>query len=611
MGVDIGAGKGLSNLDLRGITGPDGGIATELNAELTHICRTVAGDYSVTVRIGPEGGGSYADLEKRSITLDPETIRSGNGRFVAAHEGAHISDTATYEQLAVSPKELAKKIGLLALRNVVEDGAINDRFVRDLPSLKADTLAAYPTGATEVGFIDHPEVVDFIKKLGFVPRYAVALAALLQDWSELRHQVGFRHDYPGEPYKGAPIEDPHVEEFVRRNLPDFRQAVSLIYQPGASGREMFAAAKDRHMWCEKVLYPELEKLVRLDLKQIARDLSEAAANQEFEKLSKAERERQARELLAGFDDAVRQSLESLFDKNDPAPKAADVIREENQQAREAEAVAAAQADFAEGGRRLRDALMRNLSPYQRYYYDVVDRVEEIESRLKDAFVPNMHFKWEGGHASGPKVDMTQAMRFELTGQGADNLFQRRIDPTRPDIGIVVLVDRSGSMAGQKIEYAVRASVFSKEIFQRLGVKCAIVGFHDYAEILAPFEADTQDSAVQDKIMQGLCLQGSTQDAQAVGFSLKLLEAEGIRRGAIVVVSDADSSEGDELKKMVRTVEDVGVPVIHFGIGNGTVDEGGNYTRSFGGLSVTAVRGGENNFFDVFAKEMVNLATELF
>ena len=321
-----------------------------------------------------------------------------------------------------------------------------------------------------------------------------------------------------------------------------------------------------------------------------------------------ERRRVAKELLAGFDDAVREALKSLFDKQDEAPKAAEVIKQENEQERHVETEARAQQEFMIGGKGLRDAMLRNLSPYQRYYLDVVPEIDEIEGQLKDAFIPDMHFRWQRSQPSGPKVTMTQAMRFEATGEGYRELFERRIDPTRPDIGIVVLVDRSGSMSGEKIENAIRAAIFTKEVMQRIGVQCAIVGFADTQDVLCDFRDDTQEHEIQERIMAGLTLGGGTQDAAALKYAANLLTNLGTRRGSVVVISDAGSSEGELLKPLVRAVEEVGIPVIHFGIGSGTSDHGGYYTRSFGNLDPQSP--GENNFFEIFTSEMKKLAQEL-
>jgi uncharacterized protein with von Willebrand factor type A (vWA) domain len=606
-----------------------------IDPRLTHIAKEVAGDHSIIVCQGKAGGGSYANLDSRVLTLDSNHIAEC-GAFIAAHEGAHIRDTATFKQLGVDPRELAKKLGLLALKNVVEDGAINDRFVRDFPKLTNDTLAAYTRVEGEVGVINHPEVIAHASALGFPPKYARGLCALLQDWSELRHTLGFNKadtEYLNAPYMGPELNDKELETFIKRVLPNFRRAVATKYSSQANGQEMIEAAKQRHRWCEDVLYPELQKLVESDLKRLMEEAlstnqaasksgsSEtgqsdsspskeegSAAKGDIKNISEAEQRRRAQETLAAFDDALRDALKSQFDKQDDAPKAAEVVKKDNDAERKFEVEEKARAEFQEGVKGLRDAMLRNLSPYQRYYIDVVAAIDQIADRLKDVFIPNMHFRWERNQPSGPKINMTQAMRFEATGEGYRELFERRIDPTHLDIGVVVLVDRSGSMGGEKIESAIRGAIFTKEIFQRVGIRCAVVGFADEQKLLCGFEDDTQEPEVQERVMRGLELAGGTRDASALRYATGLLENLGSRRGAIVVISDAQSGEDGELRRVVSGVEGSGIPVVHFGIGSDTDDTKGYYKRSFGGLEPANVPGG---FFEVFAREMEKLAEELF
>lgn len=589
-----------------------------LSVRLTHIARSTACDHSVRVLRGAQGGGSFADLKTRTLTLDPEH-EERIGPFVAAHEGAHLRDTATFEQLRADPRQLAKKLGLLALRNVVEDCAINDRFVREFPNLEDDVRQAYPRGNGKVGILMHPEVKAHAEALGFVPRYARVLSALLQDWSELRHERGFNRpdgEYLEAPYMGDDPEDGEVQKCVQRMLSDFRVAIASKYGPGATGDQMLAAAIRRHILCADVLYPELQKIIESDLNNLLTQRSEsdgqAAPDADLKQiphgLSEGERRRRAKEILAGFDDALRGALKSLFDKGDEAPKAVEAIAAENELERRAEATAIAHVEFERSSKVLRDAMMRNLSPYQRYYLEVVPKVEEIEGRLRDVFIPTMHFRWERNQPNGPRISMIKAMHFEATGEGYRELFERRIDPVRPDIAVAVLVDRSGSMEGEKIESAVRGAIFIKEVLQRIGVRCALIGFSNTQEVLCDFNEDTQEQGTQERIIAGLNVGGGTSDAAALRFATRMLEDFGAKRCSVIVISDAQSGEGATLSPLVREVEKSGIPVLHFGIGGGTTDTIGLYTRSFGGLEPR--QSGLDNFFDVFSREVEKLAEEL-
>jgi hypothetical protein len=619
---------------------------------LTHITRAVADDWSVEVSIGPDAGGSYADLDQRKVVLAEGQVKD-NGEFVAAHEGAHLRFTPTFHKLGADPAKLVAQIGLLPLKNVLEDSAINDLIARLYPDLEPHVRLAYPRDHKELGFISHPEVLEQARRIGFVPRYARALAALLSDWSESRHRLGFgkqSNTYQSDAYEGPTVNDPAIDEFLRATLGHYRAAVTFIGAEKPDPQAIFELGRKRHLWAEQVIYPHLQKLLEEDLKQIEKDIkgaqqsqransgqgksenradgsSDGPANQtQGERDTKngkskpaadqscagdAENRRKAREMIASFDDAIRKALRSACDKQGEAPSTQAIVERENDATRAQEVAAAFSADCSSGGKALREAVLRVLSPYEKYYHDVASRIDEVEGQLRDVFIPNSHFRWQGGQPSGTRITMNAAMRFQATGEGANELFERRIDPTRPDIGVIVLVDRSGSMEGEKIIAAIKAAVFTKEVFQRIGVKCAVVGFSDTQDVLAGFDDDSRDQDVQKRLMSGLSVSGGTCDAAAIKRCIELIQASHHRRSAVVMLSDGQSGEGDDLRHTVKNLAESGVPVVHFGLGAGTSDTNSYYTpgRTFGDLEVQGV--GDKDFFTVFAREMEVLGRELY
>ncbi|NLF25110.1 MAG: VWA domain-containing protein [Deltaproteobacteria bacterium] len=590
-----------------------------LSDELSYIARTVAKDFRVSVYVGKEDEISAANKEAWSIILNPLDIKT-KGRFIAGHEGAHLSDTPSFEQLGLDKAavdELAKKHGFFVLKNLIEDFAINDRMVRDFPKLVDDALAAYERhGGRDLGysFVAHPEVLTAIKVLGFIPRYARALAALLSDWSELRHKLGFNRtaeEYANEPYAGMKVSDPEIAKFLRIALAPTRKATSMIYaaEDANDGEKILLAGKKRYFWCKEVIYPALAELVEEDLKQYReQDQQDSGSESGNSSLSEEEKKRVAREALGKFDDVLRDLLKSLWEKDGDAPSTEEAVRKEGDIEREREAKREEEKAFRRSGKRLREEAVRQLTPYQQFYQEVADRIDEAYGRLIDIFMPNKHFKLERHQRTGPLIDMQEAIHFEATGDGLERLFMRRIRPKRLNIDIAVIIDRSGSMNGHKIKHAVKAAIFTKELFERLEIGCACIAFSDSPEKLVDFDAGMQEESEQQALMQGLDANGNTHDNQALLYTESQLIQRSSRSKAIVMISDAESSEDKQLPKTVKLLEEQRIPVLHFGIGPGTVDVHGNYQRSFGGLTLS---GSDNkNFFDVFSAQMERLAEEL-
>jgi hypothetical protein len=665
-----------------GATQPEGGSPQTSNVAdveglFSYIAGCTARDHSVKVTIGTPGGGSFANLQAKHITLDPEHCEN-NGPFIAAHEGAHIGETPSLEQLGKSKREIREysgQIGFFPLRNVLEDGAINDRFSMQYRELRACTLAAYPRvdATTPMGFINLPEVQQIATLLGRAPLYAQALAGLLSDWSELRHELGFGkplEEYQQQPRRGGQCDHPAVERFFDITLNESRRAMSMIPSANGTGAESFMMGAMRFQWADTVIYPELKKLVDLDLRDLASMIQQrvgsgqqgqqspeqqsgqpsaggqpggpqqgqqqgqegrqgqrsegsqqggadenseqdaGSGEQSDSRVDAREAGRRARELIAEVDDAIRRHLQSLKEKcEDEAPTTSEVVKGEVESEREAEGRQTAAAQEQEIARQLREGLRAALSPYHREYAEVSAAIEEAHNRLVDVFDPERHFKWRSKESSGQRIDTVEAMRFELTGQGHDKMWMRRIDPKYPDTDVIILIDRSGSMwEDNKYVPARRALIFAQELFARLNIRSACVGFGDTAHTFIDFDDDISEAHVQVRLMASTSpLDQGTRDASALRYTAALLKERNASHRAIIMLSDAESGQADELRSTVAALHADGIPVLHFGLGYGTTDEAKNYISSWGGLSLTDR--GPNGFLAVFCREMERLAEE--
>jgi Mg-chelatase subunit ChlD len=313
-------------------------------------------------------------------------------------------------------------------------------------------------------------------------------------------------------------------------------------------------------------------------------------------------------MVADVDDAIRKHLESLKDQAlEEIPDASEVVKEQNQAESEAEAIKEAKQKDQAAGKGLQKEILQAMSPYHREYLQISDALEKAHSRLVDVFEPERHFSWQKDQSSGPKLDVRMAMKFELTGEGYREMWMKRIDPKYPDMDVVILLDRSGSMElPEKYESAGRALIFAKELFARLHIRTACVGFANSPERFVDFDDDVADELVQQQIMQNVYpLPEGTNDAAAVSFAGELLRERPARHRAVIMLSDAGSGQPEDLKQVVAHLHSEGIPVLHFGLGAGTRDTTGNYILSWGDLSLTDMS--EKGFLGVFCREMERLA----
>jgi uncharacterized protein with von Willebrand factor type A (vWA) domain len=625
-------------------TGPK--VLGEINKdhELSFIAELAAGDHGITFTIGKPGGGSVAILEQGLVILDPEHCKSREEqRGVAAHEGRHIFDTPSFGAMGFSSaqiRDLSKRVGMLSGRNLVEDFAVNDGVARDFPSRAGDILALYqetdPTAPA--GPLVHPEVQSVIQRLGFIPRFAVALGGLLTDWAYLRRHVGFgasEQEYAQVPFSGGTSDDPDLQRFFKRNFRVAREIASTIAPPHASGAVRIDYSKARLSLFRDVIYPDIEKLFEQDVEELARKIRASIerafenrrddsstersppsqASQATERRASPEQEgspsesrRQAHDQLAALDDAIRKALKGLLGDED-APSTQQQVREALAEERRAEEREKEAADIARVQESLRAALAQNMSEYDREFQLVAHAVERAYGELVQEFLLVSHHRWQSGLPRGGKVSLPHAMAYELRGDGIDKLFMRRIDPTKPDVALAFLVDASGSMStDHRLEHARRAAVFAKELFQRLSIATCFIRFNDAPSEILPFEADIRYDDVQRALLKG-CSQpeGSTRDDLALQCGAQRLSESHARTKCIVVISDAESSDVRALRETVRTLEQEGLTTLHFGLGKGTSDRAGVYTNSWGDLSLD--EGSDTDFFAVFCREMCRIARD--
>ena len=620
--------------------GPPGHVINH-DGELSFIAELAAGDHAVKLTIGRPGQGSFASLEEKSIILDPTHCKTREEqRGVAAHEGRHIYDTPSFSAMGFTQaetRELAKQVGTMSGRNLVEDFIVNDGVVRDFPARERDILALYsPHEPTDPVFpIQHPEVNQIISRIGFAPRFAFALAGLLNDWAYLRRHVGFGgspQEYSKVPFSGGVSDDPSITRFFERNYKLAREAARIIAPAGASGSERIDYARARFTFFRDVLYPELKQLFEKDVEQLAEMIKQALRQQSSKPkdgqgdggsgseqrgetpeagngpMTDEESKRQASGQLSEIDDAIRDALRGLLTEDD-VPSSAAETHKHNEQARRAEEDARKAQELKDVQDALRRAMDAGVSDYLKEYQKVAGSVEEAYGRLAHDFVPLAHYRWMTGMASGARVSLPHAMSYSLSGSGAGQVFMRRIEPTRPDMSIAILVDMSGSMGtDDKYIYARRAVIFAKELFQKLSISTCFARFNESVNEFLSFDDDIQDEDAQQRLLQGCSKpEGSTHDETALRFAEERLRQVRSLQRSIIVISDAESGQGAALSATVRRLESEGLPVLHFGIGRGTSDTANLYTRSWGNLELQGR--GERNFLSVFCREMSRVARE--
>jgi uncharacterized protein with von Willebrand factor type A (vWA) domain len=234
-------------------------------------------------------------------------------------------------------------------------------------------------------------------------------------------------------------------------------------------------------------------------------------------------------------------------------------------------------------------------------YAVYMADSEAIASILDRFIENLHKVLprdverllEGEYLSGARLDKLLLSRRAPVLDG--RVFQRRYSrvSTEPLVDLVVLIDNSGSMEGEKILNARRTALLLLHACERLSIPCSIRLFGSRDQVIKSREEslDTPGNRVHHRLVTTLDARGGGTN---IGTPLTK-EHAGIRvfrqsspktQSAVFVVSDSGANEGAvgaELERIVRALRGDAV-VVNF-ILSGDEADVGNCRNVFGSQNV--------------------------
>jgi len=329
-------------------------IPKEEGEKLEIIAQIVGGDFGMKVKLGEPGGGSFFNPEGNSITFDPLHIRDNieQAKFVAGHEGSHRAITPGPREMGLSLEDVRKlysKIGFGYLQNVIEDPAVNDWMKKRFPGLEEYVKKTYDEQLGEEGAVlSTPEVQRIALQLGYWPRFSQYGSEVIRDW----HQKRFSREL-----------DPAVKKALERTIGLARESISIIpdpQKPSLDKKEIITAGQKRFKINTNYIWPEVEKLVEMDLhteeqrqmmrefrqkqkefEQKRKELEQAKAQGDSQRQEELQREIDDLEKeLAPFDglpEDVKKELQEQIDKTirEAVERLNKEIEEKQKQAEEA------------------------------------------------------------------------------------------------------------------------------------------------------------------------------------------------------------------------------------------------------------------------------------
>lgn len=188
---------------------------------------------------------------------------------------------------------------------------------------------------------------------------------------------------------------------------------------------------------------------------------------------------------------------------------------------------------------------------------------------------------------------TAFVKVDLTGFRIDR------ESDRAPVNLALVIDKSGSMNGQKLEQAIEATVMAVDYLQP-GDVVSVIAYDNQAHVLVPATEVTDKRTIQDRI-RSLTAGGGTAlysgVVQGAGQLREFLDPERVNR--VILLSDGQANNGPSSP---AELGDLGASLIQDGISVTTVGIGLGYNEDL--MTQLALRSDGNHNF---VEDVSNLA----
>jgi len=481
-------------------------------AELEALARLASLRPDLRVIEGAEGTGWRINVESGRMIVDGSDLAGREPEFLAAitlHECAHATLTRTR---CIVPKEILRNPVEFHLLNVMEDGRIETWLEEWLPGCGPWLAAAQATVAAEhlrshAAKVGRIPAEDFCAAI-LLGRHRIALPALIHP--EAAAAVAETADAVARYFDCWPRFDV-VErlggQYAERYVSGHLAAAFALEDAGIapSSREMAVRIHQHRAWV--ILQREIRP-VYLRLVEMTPSL---------------QGELDLNALMAGLPSLARGKGRAM------ARTAAGLKRLDTIRGRPAAGIAGGEAPTTS-------------HTYGKECLQFACEIANLSDHLLRLRRDRGTMKWQRGQSEGQKPDLVAVMAFAASGRNPDRLWSKRHLPHRIAPAVLLLVDCSVSMEGEKSEAAFASAVIIREACRRAGVPLAVLGYNDGPFRLVAFhegrEADERLVAVRHPA-------GGTRLIPALHGAERVLKASPYREHLVLVMADGDFDEHEK------------------------------------------------------------------
>ena len=171
---------------------------------------------------------------------------------------------------------------------------------------------------------------------------------------------------------------------------------------------------------------------------------------------------------------------------------------------------------------------------------------------------------------GSRLDLRAVMRFEADPRLYDQLWSRPLLPERIDPHFSVVIDRSGSMRGKRIEQSFHGVVLLCEVCRRVGLPLNVYSFGSCAERLLHHDEPLSAHVCARLGSLPESASGGTNLTAALEWVAKDVGSSPFQDRFVFVLSDGNPNDEDSAREQIAGLVQQGVSIMGLGVGPDTL-----------------------------------------